>query len=259
MGRPCPSGLDLTFLRKRTWGLAVLLAAAWSADASAHMGLSACRSSADCRSDRASGAARFFRSGTVQILLIGSGLTALALTADRSAQRDFRRKEWLEPGGFDIGDDYGDGLTVSAVALGAWSAGAVLKNHGLSQTGTDLVKGVALDFAAVTLLKEIIRRPRPDSSDRRSFPSGHTSGAFTMSTILARHYGWKVGIPAYLLATATAFARIEDNKHRLSDVVAGATIGIVMGRLVTPARNHIRGHSVEFVAGPKSVAVRLEF
>ena len=43
-------------------------------------------------------------------------------------------------------------------------------------------------------------------------------------------YGSKVGIPAYLMATLSGLSRIQDDKHYLSDVIFGATLGIAVGK-----------------------------
>jgi membrane-associated phospholipid phosphatase len=64
-----------------------------------------------------------------------------------------------------------------------------------------------------------------------SFP-GHASTAFSLATVAQHHYGWKVGVPAYALASCIGLTRIESNRHNLSDVLAGATLGIIVGRTV---------------------------
>jgi membrane-associated phospholipid phosphatase len=43
---------------------------------------------------------------------------------------------------------------------------------------------------------------------------------------------WKVGVPAYVLASGIGLSRVESNRHNLSDVLAGATIGLIVGRTV---------------------------
>ena len=71
---------------------------------------------------------------------------------------------------------------------------------------------------------------RPDGSNDHSFPSGHTATAFMTATMLTKEYGHKspwIGIGAYLVATATGLMRMANNKHWLSDVLAGAGIGIL--------------------------------
>ena len=90
------------------------------------------------------------------------------------------------------------------------------------------------------LLKYSVRRTRPDGSSRSSYPSGHASGTFASATILQRHYGWKVGIPAFGVASYVAASRLAENKHYLSDVILGAAIGITAGRTVTFGKGSTR-------------------
>ncbi len=51
--------------------------------------------------------------------------------------------------------------------------------------------------------------------------------------MLQRHYGWKVGIPAYAVAGYIASSRLSEARHYLSDVVFGAAVGTLVGRTVT--------------------------
>lgn len=78
---------------------------------------------------------------------------------------------------------------------------------------------------ATMLLKWVVNERRPDGSDYHSFPSGHSSSTFATAAFLQRRYGWKVGAPAYALATYTAWGRVFAKKHHWWDVVAGAAIG----------------------------------
>lgn len=83
--------------------------------------------------------------------------------------------------------------------------------------------------------KALIHEDRPDNSDNNSFPSGHTSDAFAAATTLYLRRGWRVGFPAYALATLTAGARVAARKHHVHDVVAGAIFGATGGWLFTDA------------------------
>lgn len=86
-------------------------------------------------------------------------------------------------------------------------------------------------------LKETISKERPDGSDNRSFPSGHTSSAFAAAATLHNRYGWKVGLPAHALAAFVGVSRIEAEKHDVVDVLAGAAIGSLSGFLITRKRD----------------------
>jgi membrane-associated phospholipid phosphatase len=96
----------------------------------------------------------------------------------------------------------------------------------------DFTQALIVTEAYTGLLKYTVQRPRPDGTDNLSFPSGHTSAAFSLATVAEQHYGWKIGVPAYLVASGIGLSRVESSKHNLSDVLAGATIGVIVGRTV---------------------------
>ena len=77
------------------------------------------------------------------------------------------------------------------------------------------------------LLKEGTHKRRPDGSDYLSFPSGHTSSAFSGASFIHFRYGFKYSIPLYLLASFTGYSRIESKKHYIEDVIAGAGLAIL--------------------------------
>ncbi len=66
-----------------------------------------------------------------------------------------------------------------------------------------------------------------------SFPSAHASQAFAVATVLADRFGWRVGVPAYGLAAAVGFSRLALDKHWTSDVVAGAFLGVLVGKALS--------------------------
>jgi hypothetical protein len=86
----------------------------------------------------------------------------------------------------------------------------------------------------VTSMKKLIPVERPDGSNMNSFPSGHTATAFMGAEFLYQEYKdvsiW-YGISGYLVATGTGFFRIYNNKHWLTDVAAGAGIGILSTKI----------------------------
>ncbi len=94
-------------------------------------------------------------------------------------------------------------------------------DEGLKQ----LAKSGALTLALTFGLKYTISATRPDGGDH-SFPSGHTSIAFSSAEFILERYGLNYGIPAYVAASFTGYSRVESKRHYTRDVVAGALIGI---------------------------------
>ena len=97
----------------------------------------------------------------------------------------------------------------------------------------DAAQALVVNAAWTGTLKYSLRRQRPDGSDYYSMPSGHSSSAFALATVAERHYGWKVGVPAYVVAAGIGLSRVESNRHYLSDVIAGGALGVTVGRAVT--------------------------
>ena len=165
------------------------------------------------------------------LLGIGAGLAGLAsphdsnITSSMHANTD--AKGFYGPGAY-IGNFY---LNLGA-SFATYAVGRASGNAGLAILGADLARAQLVSQATAQGIKYIAGRTRPDGTDR-SFPSGHTASAFATATVLQRHYGWKVGIPAYALASYVGASRLNANKHYLSDVAFGAALGIVAGRTVT--------------------------
>ncbi len=132
---------------------------------------------------------------------------------------------------FDFGNFYGEGWIEGGASLGSWALGAVTHDTKLQQFGRDASESLLLATILVTGTKVAVNRTRPDGG-RYSFPSGHAITAFCFAPVIQKYGGWELGIPAYALATVTAFARVEGYHHYLSDVIAGAALGIIVGNAV---------------------------
>jgi len=93
--------------------------------------------------------------------------------------------------------------------------------------------------AVTQILKYTVREQRPNNSTSyTSFPSGHTSSAFSGASFIHKRYGIKYAIPAYIGAVYTAYSRVKAEKHYTQDVIAGALLGIGFSwYFVTPYKN----------------------
>lgn len=91
-----------------------------------------------------------------------------------------------------------------------------------------------LQLAVVRVLKHTTGVMRPDSSSATSFPSGHTALAFSGAEFLWQEYKnhsvW-IGVAGYAIAGTIGFARVINNKHWITDVFAGAGIGMLSTKI----------------------------
>lgn len=133
-------------------------------------------------------------------------------------------------------DDWDSASSVVRTALVAAAIGTPAiegDGEGLRQSAYSL--GTA--FLMTEGLKRTFPERRPDGSDNRSFPSGHTSISFAAAATLQQRQGWDVGIPAHLAAVFVGVARHEAGKHHWHDVLVGAAIGEASGLLLTSNRH----------------------
>ena len=125
--------------------------------------------------------------------------------------------------------------------------------------GTEqFAEGFFLNKIITFSIKGIIRKERPDGEGLDSFPSGHTSTTFQSAAFIQRRYGWKYGIPAYLLAGWTGYSRIESERHDLADVLTGAVIGIASSYLFTTPYEK-QAYDLSLSGGLDGVMVRFSY
>jgi membrane-associated phospholipid phosphatase len=173
----------------------------------------------------------FFTPGTAKIV----GTFALAGLAvmqwDKASVEDVGER--LSKRAYTVGN-IGGGIYVQAGAsLATYAIGRATGRPQLAALGGDLMRAQMLSQLFVQGTKFAVGRQRPDGSNSRSFPSGHSATAFATATVVQEHFGWKAGVPAYTFASFVAASRLAASKHYLSDVVVGAGIGIAAGRTVT--------------------------
>lgn len=141
-----------------------------------------------------------------------------------------------------------DALPAVALIVGTGLyAGMIGDRDGYRETWSLLEAGV---FSTVTseVLSLAAGRERPDATTSPnmwrqggdSFPSAHVSAAFAIGTVFAESgnddYRWIRRIIGYGVATGTAYLRVHENVHWLSDTVAGSALGIATARFVLNRR-----------------------
>ena len=168
--------------------------------------------------------------GSLGILALGTAGAIGTHTVDARTTRAFARETELR-GTFEPGAVVGGAPLQMGAAFAAYAIGRALNKPCAARVGADLFQAQLLAQGLSFAVKAATRRTRPDGN-RLSFPSGHTTVSFASATILQQHFGWKVGLPAYAVATYVAASRVQMKRHYLSDVTFGAALGIVAGRSV---------------------------
>lgn len=117
-----------------------------------------------------------------------------------------------------------------------YGIGMIEKNKSLQQKALTMGASYIMATGIATTLKYTINRERPfvtypdiekvSGGGSPSFPSGHTSDAFSNATSLSLAFPkWYVIVPSYTYATAVGYSRMHLGVHYPSDVIAGAVIG----------------------------------
>lgn len=104
--------------------------------------------------------------------------------------------------------------------IGTWAAGD--REGAYQLTKTLIGAGVSAH-----VFKNLAERTRPNASNSKSFPSGHTTAAFAGSEFIRQRYGNGWGVPATLGAMFVGYTRIDANQHFMDDVPAGASNGLM--------------------------------
>jgi len=156
-------------------------------------------------------------------------------------------KDFFKPGA--VVGQFGTLFGTSGIV---YAVGRIKDQPKVSHLGMDLIQALVVSEGLVQGLKYATRRERPDHSGNNSFPSGHASDTFAFATALERHLGWKGAVPAYIISSYVAMSRLPANRHWLSDVVFGSSVGIIAGRTVTRHRRH---GPVEVAAVPGGIAI----
>jgi membrane-associated phospholipid phosphatase len=168
---------------------------------------------------------------TATLLSVGAAIAATGYVTDRSISSGMSGARSLDAA-FQPGETIGGARLQIIGAAATYAVGKLSGSRRVAQVGADLVRAQIVSQAVTAAIKMSVRRGRPDGTEF-SFPSGHSSVTFASATVLQRNFGWKVGVPAYAVATYVAASRIQEKRHFLSDVAFGAAIGIAAGRTVT--------------------------
>lgn len=181
---------------------------------------------------------RLSRGGIAQALLAGSAITLAAATLDRPAARwvqTHRGGKWDTLGKSASGIPF---FLAAGTGMLWWGLGGEMA----AETSWTSIKSAATTLGVASVAKLAVGRARPEEGRGpghftplrkgnidSGFPSVHTGVAFALVTPFAQRFDapWLYGV-----AGLTAFGRIQERKHHVSDTVAGALLGYAIGSLL---------------------------
>lgn len=147
----------------------------------------------------------------------------------------------------EAGNHFGELSGLGPLIVGSFGMGLVFKNDEARNAAVSSLGSVLLGQIVIEVLKSATHRSRPDAgmgafdfggfglgSDNTSFASGHSAAAWSVASVFAEEFGdeyrWAPAA-AYTLAAITSFARTQKQRHWASDVVMGAMVGYVSGKV----------------------------
>jgi membrane-associated phospholipid phosphatase len=201
--------------------LIFLLIISWSAQA---------QDSATHKHSKAKAIAKVF---VAPVALIGVGLYTMD---DGSLMNRFAVRDWRNEHAPNFKTHVDDVMQFVPIGLvyGLDLVNVNAKNDLINRTLL-LAKSEILVNAMIRGLKATTNVTRPDGSNNHSFPSGHTAQAFMAATFMHKELGHRsvwFSIGAYSMASSVGVMRVLQNRHWISDVLAGAGIGILSTNIV---------------------------
>jgi len=198
------------------------------------------------------------------------GVTGLLFMLDKPLQSLFQKNQSkFNDGLFRYTEFYGATGTAIVLTGSVYGAGLLFGNTEIRTTGVLMLESLAYSAVITSILKSTLGRSRPYTNEGNlkfrglqfktgttSLPSGHTTVAFALSSVLSeRIQNISVTIGLYSLASLTAMARVYHNDHWISDTFLGAAIGTATGLFVannsaneqqTPMSVNVSANGVQF-------------
>lgn len=194
--------------------------------------------------------------GKELLKLAAASSVAVMFFANDDEIMDFTQKhknditESLAYAGEAFGSEWGAGIAGAGLIIGI-----VMKNQEVKHVSIMAAKAMLVSGLATRALKIGIDRTRPKNAEtayeygmgNHSFPSGHTTQAFALATVIAEAYkdrGAAIPILAYSAAAIAGWSRVHDKAHWASDVVVGGLIGHLVAKNMMNSKLTDKGFTI---------------
>ncbi|MEO5798901.1 MAG: phosphatase PAP2 family protein [Gemmatimonadales bacterium] len=206
-----------------------------------------------------------------QPVAIGAGIVGLTMFFDAEIARGVKRHGTA--GSRETArtlSKFGEVVVIGPVAGGLAAIGLLAGKPQVTRTAGRVAASIVVANLLTQPVKFLAGRRRPyqdtnlDASDfspfsgHASFPSGHSSAAFALATTLGDATGntfARIGL--YALATGTAWGRVTEADHWVSDVLAGAGIGILSAKFASGKFRILGLQAPRFLIGPQGTGIAM--
>lgn len=155
-------------------------------------------------------------------------------------------------------DYWGDWSLVTPIAAGIFGTSMFSNDTKFQDAAFTSLQSVFLTNITVNTGKFLFARARPGSKEGphdidfvstggTSFPSGHASTAFALITPWVMYYPGPITYSMLAIPVGTSIARVAKGKHWLTDVAAGAAIGLSVGYYLSKKHLNIQSENIEVI------------
>ena len=161
----------------------------------------------------------FAEENFIEYQIFASSIIGSSILLDEKLENHFDNKKYFSNNFSNFLDDY---FGTKKIPITILSCVLIFGTENMISQKTDsnfysntelLLENALTTTLCSEILKNSIYKKRPNNSNNKSFPSGHTAIAFSIATTMNTIYGWKIGIPFFSLASLVAIQRIEQKKH----------------------------------------------
>ena len=200
----------------------------------------------------------------------GAGVVVVSL-GDASVSRNFQAHYRQSPV-LDFTNKWGEINLALPLSAGVFGTSLMTNNTRFQDAAFTSLQSLLMANLTVNAGKFIFARERPAHNEgpydldfletgATSFPSGHTATAFALVTPWLVYYPGPITYTLMAIPVGTAIARVAKGRHWLSDVTAGAGIGLAMGYYLSKKHLSFQSENIEVmpVAGDGNFALKINF
>lgn len=215
-------------------------------------------------------AADFKQKQLFTVASLGAGITMLSLNDAMVSQNT--RGQYKSSVYLNMANKVGDWRIVTPASAGVFGISLLTDNKKFQDVAFTSLQSLLMTKLTVNAGKFLFARSRPSSGEgpydlnfaelgATSFPSGHTAAAFAVITPWVMYYPGPVTYSLIAIPVGTAVARVAKGRHWLSDVTAGAAIGVAVSHYLAKKHLDLQSERIQIFpsAGMNNLSLTVNF